>query len=504
MKKLYLPRAWSAWCLLALTLACQEIEEFDGIATNAEFALPLVNTEVTIQDFLDATNNDLSFVVVEADGKMKISYADSTQIDLDKSMLESIPSITFPLPEQDIKVPMSFNDDVRLSKAIFRTGSVSFAAGANRQESLTVSVSFPSISKDGVPLQLTGRMVYTGSQPIIFNSDSINLEQYQLEVINDSIQVKYTAVTDNGESVKLDGIQVSIKNWYFSYVQGIWDNITYGADKDSLDFKSFNDLFDGDLRLVDPQLKIRITNSAGVPIMAKVHTLSVMTAGQEELDLESDELSSGIHLLYPQMHQQGQQYATELILTPDNSNLDEVFNNHPRWLNYELSMISDPQMAGAEGYITDESRIKVNVEAEIPLHGSIAGLGFRDTLDADLQGLEDFEKAEFKLITENGIPLEALLQVYFADRNENIIDSLFGTHATVIRAAPVDASGEVTQPINHETLVNLTADRLDVLRSSYKVIIDAKFNSYDAGQSAVKINATQGLRVKIGVKAGIR
>ena len=70
------------------------------------------------------------------------------------------------------------------------------------------------------------------------------------------------------------------------------------------------------------------------------------------------------------------------------------------------------------GFVTDSSYYKVRVDVDLPLYGS--AIDFTVTgyaLAWTSTGFDEVDYAEFKLVTENGMPVSIDMQGYFLDEN---------------------------------------------------------------------------------------
>jgi hypothetical protein len=164
---------------------------------------------------------------------------------------------------------------------------------------------------------------------------------------------------------------------------------------------------------------------------------------------------------------------------------------------------ADPNLIG---FLTDSSTIGMNVKVELLLEGQLENFAADQTLNLDFGNFADttlFDSAEFKLVTENRMPLTSNLQIYFQDANGVLLDSLFAEGARdVIQSAPVNAANGITTGTTRtETFIPFTAARFDALRRSAKIaVMKVFFTTAENGTVPVKILSDQGCTVKMGVR----
>ena len=162
------------------------------------------------------------------------------------------------------------------------------------------------------------------------------------------------------------------------------------------------------------------------------------------------------------------------------------------------------------GFLTDSSSFLAQVEVILPVFGTLADFGVFDTLkvetfdfDIDLGEFGEADFAEFKLVTENEMPLDVDLQLYFADENGRILDSLFETSQRIIVAAPVDENGIVTQSVRKEIFSRMENERFEQLNQTRNLILKSNFSSVNNGTTNVQLRGSQKVEIGMGLKFGV-
>jgi hypothetical protein len=203
----------------------------------------------------------------------------------------------------------------------------------------------------------------------------------------------------------------------------------------------------------------------------------------------------------------GQTKYTDVYLDESNSNIADIFNAQPTRLIYELDGVSNAQQdPNIIGFLTDSSVISLNMRVELVLEGSARDFGAEQTLDlnfGDYSDLDtaDIEQVEFKLVTENGTPIAANLQMYFLDDNGLAFDSLFtGNGALLMGAAPVNNEGVANGTTRTEHFIPMDIERFDRVRTAKKAYLKTSFTTAEGGNKIVKLLATNETTVKMGLK----
>ncbi|MCB0641356.1 MAG: hypothetical protein KDC44_06935 [Phaeodactylibacter sp.] len=237
-----------------------------------------------------------------------------------------------------------------------------------------------------------------------------------------------------------------------------------------------------------------------MPTRSIVNTFDVYTVTGDVLPLEGEAIEDGIDFLYPSLSEVGEEKVTQFTFTKDNSNIAEVLGSGPVAIDYDVDAITNPDtLTDIRGFITDESRYTVNVEVELPIYGRASGFAAIDTFEVDFSNYEGSQEAEFKLISENEMPLDIGLQLYFYDEYGEVVDSLFSVDTPIIAAAPVDGEGNTTDITTKIEYINFDAARFEALKTARKIVVFAAFSTYDGGVPSVKVYADQKINLKMGV-----
>ena len=498
MKTKLMALSGSLFFLTLIFSSCNlnDFQDIDEINYEAEFALPLVNTSVTIQDFLDRSTSDLSFLTIEEDGSFTLSYEEEANILQGEELLSSIPgSFPIPVPSQNTTVPLSEIEDVKISSANFKSGTLQFELSSNLAEDLEVSIRFPGITKNSQPLEIVVDLDYQGSLPVQNNSNAVNLSDYQINTNNGDLEITYEALNDNNQSRTVDVVLGTANNWAFDNIVGDWSQLNYQVDVDTLAIDLYNSNTEGELYFSNPQLNILFNNSFGVPIFVKFKQISVLTIDNQIIPFSADIMNGGILVDAPNINQQGQSVMREFTFDKSNSNIDVVFNSKPAQIWYEVELQVAPNSGGGEGFILDESKIDLQLSFDLPIEGTAKGFVTENIVDIDLGAEEGdaLKEAQLKLITANEIPFDAGLQLFFLDNNGEEVEALFSSTQEVVAAN----SPAIT------TFFDLTPARLDNIRQSKKIKIRTEFSTQDNGNTPVIIRNNQELEIKLGIRATI-
>lgn len=248
-------------------------------------------------------------------------------------------------------------------------------------------------------------------------------------------------------------------------------------------------------------MSLEINNSFGFPCMATINEMRIISSEGENILLESEAFDNGLQLNYPNLMEEGQSKQTIIDLNRTNSNIVEILNAKPQKIIYNVSAIVNPEGNGnTSGFMTDESVIDFSIYTELPVYGTASGFEFEEPMETNLDDIENIESAELKVIIDNGIPIEAGIQIYFLDDQDNKIDSLYSNFEQIIGSANVDSNGNVTSANETTSYVNFTAERVEKIKQSSKMLMGVKMSTANNGNTPVRISTQHEMEVKIGMK----
>lgn len=498
-----------AWLFLLLTFclaSCSqydELENLEGVKYDAEYAVPLVDTRLTMEDLLSEFEENAT-LMVGTDGLLRFLYSDEvvtqSSDDIFNQINSSLPPI-IPVTSTYQALPFSSPTGLEIDRLDFKGGQLlSFMQSASAQP-LAVKATFPQVTKDNLPLTLQAALAPFGNK-----RDTVNLSGYRIQTLNDSVYVQYEARTLTGEQVKLGSFLINLKDLKFSYAEGYFGNFLYEGTRDTLIIDFFDNWVRGDVYFENPRITLNVQNSFGIPTRARVNKLDVITVKNEILPLESPYVTNGIDFPFPSMSEIGQVKTGAFSFTKENSNIDKILGAGPVAIDYDVDAVTNPNNdQNIRGYITDQSFYKINMDVELPLYGRASGFLTRDTIDLDLSKYDDVNEAEFKLVVDNGVPLEVTIQGYFLDNNNKIIDSLLTSPQTLVPGAPVDATGKAIGVQQKISYIPFEEARFVKIRdNATKLWLNAAFSTLNNGNTSVRILNTQDVRIRLGGKLGVR
>ena len=439
---------------------------------------------------------------MDSDNFMTLVYNGHIYSVKGEEMVE-IPDFTIPMPLPEISIPYgSLNMPIDIDYFQAKKGKIDFSFESSHMEDLDVVIEVKNLSKNGQSLKIQTQATNTGSSPVQV-SGTENLTDYVMQFVTGQIDVEYVATNANGDERILDNVMLEFSDFEYDFVQGYFDQYQFDLDEDEIVIDLFENSTSGSIRVEDPRINLVITNSFGVPIQITADALSATTVNGGTMAITSP-LDNGFNFNYPSLSEVGEAKTSTISINNNTSNIVDLIENSPQAIQFELSAMTNPTSDPTiRGFVKDDSQFDINVEVEVPMHLSASNFKIENTSDFDASVFEEVDEAEFKLFVENGLPVEAGVQVFFVDDAGTVLASLFDATTDLIVAAPVDADGRVMDFSTGEQVVTLGPDKISQIKDATQITIEGTASTTNNGTTAVKFYTDYGMTFKLGAKAKV-
>lgn len=511
-----------------------ELDKLMKTEWNPNIAVPLVYSSLTIEDLL-AKNDNGGLIVVGSDNFCTLVYRGNL-LSLSAAELITIPDQQSPpfsaalSPGQisaftfagTITVPYSqtitFDTGLngpKMDSVSFKAGSITLSLNSDFKYSGQIKVTIPGAKKNGLVFSQTIPFTYTGTVPVLSNVTYF-LSGYNFDMSNggssfNEFIVNYeVTLSGSGAPVAPSDqmtITQSMSGMKFDKIFGDIGQMSLSPDADTVEFSIFKNLLGtGSFTLVDPRVKVLISNSYGAPINASLSQFNGFTPGLGSYAITGS--PNPLPILSPDFSQIGQVLTDSFTLNNTNSNIATVINNTPKFLIYQITSQTNP--AGGiihDNFVIDTSRFKVDMEVELPLYGTAMDFLLTDTIAFEFTETlpDEVESALIRTYNSNGFPFDVDMQVYFVDSLYTKLDSLVIPNQLILKSGNVNFStGIVTSPSQtiYDAVLNKT--RLLNLKTSKHLLIRANASTTNGGATDVKIYSDYKLDVKIGLQVQVK
>ena len=126
--------------------SCKKFEDIrvvDNVKYDAEFAIPLVNSRVSLQDILNSEEN-IAVLEIDDDGDMTLNYEAEFEHNSVNELIGEIPSFPLVLIDSVTNVPVQVFDNIELNTISLKGGTISFNIQSGITENIDVTIRYLS------------------------------------------------------------------------------------------------------------------------------------------------------------------------------------------------------------------------------------------------------------------------------------------------------------------------------------------------------------------------
>jgi hypothetical protein len=519
--------------ILLLVSSCNktDISKINGIQWNPNMAAPIGYSDFDVYDILASQDkNDL--LVISDLGELALNYSgEIASISADQIAQlgnQSIDLVLSPSDQgiyfspsfnasitRDLQELLNFdlNKNVELKEVFLHSGKLNFKVSTELKHDVIFNISLPDITKNGTPVTQQIQANYTGNSPHDAFA-SIDLSGHKLDLTaggnatKNRLRVDITT-TINGIGNPVSGNETSSINFGFKEMTidkaiGYFGQQSIISESDSIVLKIFENSTTGTIQLTNPKLKFKVVNSFGIPVQMNITNLkSINTNTGVTTPLISDVLNN-ITINAPSIP--GDSSLTNLTLNQSNTtNLDALVNNTPKYLNYNINAITNPNNIVNDNFITREGKLKVHAELELPLEGYAYDFMITDTLPFNFSDqVDQVESVMLRLFSENGFPISFQSQLEFLDENNTLLFKLLADNPYILDAAPVDENGKVMGKAKKTKDIVITKEYINLLSNVKNIVIKGTVATTQPQGKTVRIYDNYNLKLKLSMQVKVK
>lgn len=501
-------RNWPCLLLLLGLTACQDLLELEGTNAEGRYALPLVDSRATIEEFLEVVI-DTGFVEVGPEGQLTLVYRRLVFEQSSRGLFEAVEDllpITLPVLSDRQRIPFALPGLIEPDRMDLSGGQIGYVFQWVEPKAASVTIRVPQVVREGVPLQFTHELPPAGpGDPYSVTNllGNSQLEGYQVLPEDGGVFIEYELQLADGSFASLTNFLFSIQSLDFSYVEGFFGTQAFEGPSGSIPFDLYENWDLGAIYLEEPRAFMRVENSIGLPVEARISTFEVFSVDGRVVPLESELVRTGVDVPFPGPEQVGETVRDTFVVDGSNSNFPDIIAAQPSRVDYAFDAFVNPgNDPDLRGFFTSDSRFRADLELELPLYGSVSDFVTRDTIAIDFTQFEQVDYGEFKFTSDNELPLEVQLQVYFLDPGDMVVDSLFESPEVLLRNAPVNEQGISTTSVRETFVHLLEAEDFSTLLPADRLVIALQFRSPEDGRS-VRVLSGQAVRIRLGAILGL-
>lgn len=433
--------------------------EFDNIETpkvESLIALPIGEFNYTLDELISEIED--SSLIIEEDPETllytmiynsTVNYAATEGDFIDISDVTN--SISIPLPaspalgtgytvtlDTTFTLPYPANDGDALDSLVYATGLLDLLVNTSMTSVSHTLTIIDTRKPNGQSLSFTGN-----SYPFTSFGNDLTGHSTSLDRVNGEnlYRVRLQAQIDLGPGQSIPSgsnmnISMTYSNQTFSRIFGNFgqDTLQFGASSFPVSF--FESLGNsGAVEFKNPQINMTFQNSTGIPV-------GLLYSGVYGINSTSTTYLSGPAtrtpqlLASPSLDQIGESVTSTARLSATNSNLNEIFNNRPSEIVFNLSAVGNPFDSTAINFYVPGSDGEIAGEMEMRLPMEMRLIDLKRIISFDLASglaLEGTDSVTMRIVTLNLLPFSTKMDVYFFNAAG---DTLHQLDESIVMATP--------------------------------------------------------------------
>lgn len=443
-----------------------------------------------------------------------ISTASQLSIGVTGNNLEVINGVVN-IPSQDFAadttdVDFATTDNEELYTIDLKDGQINFDFQSSISEPIRIIVSMPGISKNNVPIRdsIDVASNSTTNWVIDLTNATIDLTTNTAQPYNQIQVIVQARLISSGTLKPIDSsnainVSYGFDDIEFSYIEGYFGqkNITIDPGKLELDLAFLREL-GGDFLFASPDVKLKIANSIGAPIRLGLDMTGISaTNGNVSLNAAPS--------LLPFPTVPGTSANGIVSYNNSNSQIAQLLSLPPDTITYGGNVLLNPLGNAGANFLTDNSKIRIDMEMELPLELSAGNLRFADTSDFDgasTFGSDDGEGMQIvgaKLVLQNTnrFPFDINLDLTWLDSTGT---QVYSTTVPFVQAASVDINGRVNLATRNTATVDLNAAAIQNLKAAKRMALTFRMNTGNGGTTVAKLYTDYNLAIRILIEAKVK
>jgi len=498
-----MPKYLTLFLAMIVCFSCVPEEKYTLDDPDGEYAIALVDSDINIVDLAEASDQENLEIQIDEEDRITLFYKGDVVEQVSTQIFPPFPygqytDITENFSPIDFPVPEGRTVDI----AVFDGTNLVFEFESSFDQDVTVNLEFPEIKRDEETWKMDFFIDYQGEANTFYRSDTIDISGWAINTEDNYLSSNYIATLEDGTSVTLDRVAFWLDFFDFDYVQGFFGGSSAPLVGDVITIDVFNKWLSGGLTFDDPKFNFQVENAFGFPVRMLVNEIVITSISGTEFQLEGQAVDDGVAFNFPGLDEVGEIAITNFNYDNSNTNIGELFNEKAASIFYDVvgvaNSASDPMVTG---FLTDDSYYKIKVAVELPLLCKLNNLKLTDTFDIDLTDFDDFNSAEFKMITQNAFPFNIDIELDLLDDAGNKLASVLPDGSVFLKSGVLRSDGGVDPLESLTTLIPIEEDLVDAVKQTERIAVISTFsNSEIAPDESFWIRSSYGVDFKLGIK----
>lgn len=499
----------------------------DKMYWNPKVGIPVAYSSLTLEDLIESIDSEqmiksdsTKFLTLVYSNRILSNTAASIMKFGDQQFGEAIFASQLGIPAVPTQNPIIFTKPNSypftmshgeiIDSLLIKTGILSFNIASTYKHQGKLIIEIPQLKKNNKAFKDSVNI--TKSDGTFSTVTNFNVAGYKLalehpNVTDNKMSFNYTVkLINSGAGITAGdriGITIDFTNIAFSSLFGYLGNRQLINTLSEFSFPIFGDVSQPNLKFANPSIKIKSRSSFGLP--ANVELYNVEAINTKDNKIIPVTFSTGTNPFNIKFPKTIGGYANDsVIFNKNTTNLFSALEIGPNKIKYGIRSFANP--AGKTlNYVTDSSKLNVDLDVELPLDLGCSKVEFKDTMDLDLSDVEDLEDKVKSLLLrtsfENGMPIDLNLQVYFLTETYQHVDTLFEAGSdNTIKSGELNQAGKVIKPTRKILDSQFSKAEIEKLKTVRSAIVKASIATTGGGTTYVKFYSNYTLKVTFGVQ----
>lgn len=499
----------------------------DKLYWSPKLGAPVAYSKLTLEDLIESIDSDQliktdsnKFLTLVYTNRVLSENASSIMKIGDQQFGEALIASNFSLPAfpsqnpiiltRTNAYPFSMSHGEIIDSLKIKTGTLSFDISSTYKHQGKLIIEIPQMKSNGKSFKDSidiNKADGTFSAIVNFNVAGYKLQLEHPNVTDNLISFKFTAkLVNSGAAVAAGdriGISIDFKDISFSSLFGYLGNRQLINTLSEFSFPIFEEVSQPSLKFANPSIKIRSKTSFGLPANVELYNVEVInTNDNKTVALTFAPGTNPFNISFPKTI--GGFAKDSTVFNKNTTNLFNALEIGPNKIKYGIRSFTNPD-GKALNYVTDSSKVTVDMDVELPLDLSCTKIEFKDTMELDLSDVEEYEDKINTLLLrtnfENNMPLDLNLQVFFLDESHQHVDTLFAVGAdNTIPGGELNQEGVIVKSKKKYLDAQFNKAEISKLKNVRHAIVRASVVTTGGGTTLVKFYSNYFLKVSFGVQ----
>ena len=401
--------------------------------------------------------------------------------------------------------------EAQLSRAILKGGRLILYAENTIDGNLNFVLKIPKAFKNGESLIISETIpASSGAENGILHRE-IDISGYDLDLTGQSgnafnlLDVQFVLSNpSDGEPITafnsdIVNLSVSYSDLEVKFAKGYFGTETLSLNESSV-FNAFDGYGDALINVDEVNAELTFTNGFGMDIQASIFLIKAwnnLTGNSINLT-NNNVLGSNINLSRAELSgYEPIPFQKTYLLNNSNSNITELLELLPDsiYINAFANLNPLGNISNYNDFISDQSRLRCDINLHIPLKLSLTNISIRDTSVLNWPDNENFsiESGNLYMMALNSFPVDIDLEIKALDHFNNVILDLNVYLDNPESIVPGRQSGESTTSL---LKFSLDENAVNQLKSAEKMAITGKFETTNYPETVI-FNENDSLKIII-------